>query len=41
MFSTQYKIFGIKKVKQMGLSFQKLWKDAIIFNTCSGMKKHC
>jgi len=32
MFSPQYKIFGSKKVKQLGLSFQKIWKDAIIFN---------
>jgi len=36
MFSAQYKIFGSKKVKQMGLYFQKFWKDAIIFNTCCG-----
>jgi len=39
MFSAQYKIFGSKKIKQMGLSFQKFWKDAIILNTCCGMKK--
>jgi len=39
MLSAQYEIFGSKKVKQLGLSFQKFWKDAIIFNTCCGMKK--
>jgi len=39
MFSAQYKIFSSKKVKQLGLFFQKFWKDAIIFNTCCGTKK--
>jgi len=38
MFSAQCKIFGSKKVKQLGLSFQKFWKDGMIFNTCSRMK---
>jgi len=39
MFSARYKIFGSEKVKHPGLSFQKIWKDVIIFNTCCVMKK--
>jgi len=38
-FQLNIKYLAVKKVKQLGLSFQKFWKDAIIFNTYCGMKK--